>query len=75
MPNLENFSLYIYKENIDREFFKRFLKKVLSLESIRNLYIDIKSKDKYENYSREELKELFPDINIYKLYRINIPKL
>ena len=75
MPNLETFTLYIYKENIDKEFFKRFLKKVLSLESIRYLYIDIKSKDKYEKYSREELIESFPDINVNKLYRINVSKI
>ena len=75
MPNLESFLLYIYEENIERGFFKRFLKKILSLESIRNLYIEIQSKDKYENYSREELRELFPDINVNKLYRINVSKL
>ena len=86
MPNLIEFSLYYSTSvNINAELLKRFIRKILTMKFIKRININItkddpKEKDiepsikKYEKYSKNKLKKIFPDINFDNFYEINICK-
>ena len=73
MPNLINFKLICKPKDISGKFHKAFLKKILSMKYIKRIDIKI-FKYKYVNkkLSFEELMKIFPDINFYNFYEVNI---
>ena len=79
MPNLKNFGLICFSENVDLNFFKKFVKKILNLH-LMHVVFELTSftffepdKEK-EYYSFNELKEMFPKINIINCNTIHIAK-
>ena len=76
MPNLKHFILNLNIEQIDNEFYQKFIKKILSLK-LENINIIIKEKEEYEYkyYSLVELKEINPIINCINFNKIFIQKL
>ena len=81
MPNLINFSFSILygKESkyITKIFIKSFIYKIISLKSIKNIFIQIGHNrycDENHTYSKDELKNLFPKIDFNKFHKINICK-
>ena len=81
MPNLINlyFSILYGKEskNITQIYIEGFIYKIISLKSIKNIFIQIGHKsycDENHTYSKDELKKLFPKIDFNKFHKINICK-
>ena len=84
MPNLTEFYFcFLNKEKkttniINEDLFKEFVKKILSLKSIKKIFFKIREgiwgKWGKVTYSKDELKELFPDINFNKFHEIKIFK-
>ena len=81
MPNLINlyFSILYGKEskNITQIYIEGFIYKIISLKSIKNIFIQIGHKsycDENDTYSKDELKNLFPKIDFNKFHKINICK-
>ena len=69
MQNLIDFH-YSSCCTIKEKFFKMFIKKILTLKSLKNITIKI---NKSRNlYSKNDLKKLLPDINFNKFNEINI---
>ena len=67
MPNLKYFEISgMVKNNIKDIFYKNFINKVLSLKFIKKVKINLYKDDSKEYFSKKELKELLPDININK---------
>ncbi len=68
MPNLIDFRLEchnrLYKT---QDYYKVFIKKVLSLKFIKNLFFKVFCSD-YDLFSKNDIKILFPEIN-FKLYK------
>ena len=76
MPNLINFELKCkIKEEINENFYKNFIIKILSLKFIRKISISIYKNKNYKMYSKEEIIKLCPNINLDHLYNINIQHL
>ena len=72
-PNLIDFNIYCHPSGLNEDFYKKFIKKILSMKYIKRIDINILSNcDKF--YSKKELKKLFPDINFNKFYEVNIKK-
>ena len=78
MPNLTKLVIDCsIHENIDKEFYLNFIKKCLELK-LKRLYFSIKKtadESKIVPYSREELQEIYPNINYFKYKEIFIRKL
>ena len=75
MPNLQNFFLDIRLiENIDEDFFKNFIRKILHLKSMKGIKINFFSLKTFF-YSLKELIILFPDINFNRFNTVTIRKL
>ena len=79
MPNLKSLYLCCYykeEDEIKIEFYKKFIKKILSIK-LEYIHIVIKGKYLYEDktYSINELKEICNDINVLNLNKIQIQKL
>lgn len=78
MPNLTKLVIDCsIQENIDKEFYFNFIKKCLELK-LKRLYFSIKKtadESKIVPYSREELQEIYPNINYFKYKEIFIRKL
>ena len=75
MPNLRNFSLGIrLKEDIDENYFKKFIRKTLNLRFMKGIKIDFFSHNTIY-YSLKELKTLFPDVNFNRFNTVTIRKL
>ena len=76
MPNLTNFFFYIYCKNINENFFLKFIEKVLTLKSLKKIFIKINNSE-FGEYSKLDLKQFFPEkdfnkyekVEIYKLYK------
>ena len=76
MPNLKYFEISgMVKNNIKDIYYKNFINKVLSLKFIKKVKINLYKDDSKEYFSKKELKELLPDININKFFIIKIRKL
>jgi len=79
MPNLRDFKLCCIKDFCFGENkFQLYIKKLLTLKSIKNIYISLKcySYDDEIPFSRDELNKLWPDINFnrFKIIHIYIDK-
>ena len=75
MPNLIDFHFsFFIIENISENFYKKFIKKVLTLKSIKKIFIKIKENSwgKDSTYSKDALKKFFPHINFNKFHKVNI---
>ena len=72
MPNLKNF-IFKVKSEIDEETYKQLIVKLL-LSNIKNIEFKILDNDHEEEYSLEELENMFKDFNIKKFDNINITK-
>ena len=72
IPNLEKFYFIVDTKGVQEEFFLNFIKKVLSLKSIREIGINL-FEDSFSNlYKKKDLRKMFPEINLNELYiRIN----
>lgn len=78
MPNLKDLEInsYYREKLFNKDFLNEFIKNILSLEFIKKVNIELKSV--YESrvvlkeYSRNELKQMYPTININKLHEIKI---
>ena len=71
MPNLREFQLTCKSDkDIPKNFYIKFIKKILNLESIKKIKIEIPNKCIVENeiYSRKDIIEMFPEINVHKIY-------
>ena len=75
MPNLKEFYFSLSSIiDIDENFFNNFIQKVMTLSSIKKIYIEINSKSDGSLYSIDELKVLFPEIDFKKFHKIDIYK-
>jgi len=74
MPNLIEFyfsATFDKEEPLNETFYYNFMKKVITLKSIKKIFI----RTNYGSiYSKNKLKLLFPGINIYKFYEVTIYK-
>ena len=73
MPNLIEFSFYCETYNIDKDFYVKFMGKILSMKFIKKINIYINKNN--DNYTINELKQIFLDIKFNKFFVININKL
>ncbi len=75
MPNLTDFYFNFNCENINENFYIKFIKKVLTLKSLKKIFININNS--INEYLELDLKQLFPEkdfnkyekVEIYKLYK------
>ena len=76
MCNLKHFGLTCIQRNIEENFHKKFIKKLLSLR-LDSISFYIGKNQLGECYSEKELKEIYPDFNIKKFRKnkIHISKL
>ena len=74
VPNLKELSLQC-DNLIDKDFYNKFIKKILSINLNIIQLNTIKYFEKSKLYSEEELKEIYPDINISKYNKLLIKKL
>ena len=73
MPNLEDLFLTVVQENMNEEFFKKFVVKILSLPKLKKIYFSIQTDMKREiPYSEEEIKEIYPNIDFSRYDKIFI---
>ena len=75
MPNLRDFKLCCKKDFFfGMNKFQLYIKKLLTLKSIKNIYISLKyySYDDDKPFSRDELNKLWPDINFNRFKIIHI---
>ena len=82
MPNLKYFELKCYQKDINEEFINNFIKKILSIDldivklaltKDRFLLRELRY-NKYKEYSINELKEIYPNVNINKYKILSIIK-
>ena len=76
MPNLKNFKLQYVSKDINKDFYKHFIIKLLSKE-LDNIELEIyyKFEKNKEFYSFYELKEIYPKLKCYDFNNIKIDKL
>ena len=75
MPNLTDFYFNFNCENINENFYIKFIEKVLTLKSLKKIFININNS--INEYLELDLKQLFPEkdfnkyekVEIYKLYK------
>ena len=72
MPNLKNFIFKVFSQT-DEVIYKQLIEKLLS-SNIKNIEFKILDNDHEEEYSLEELENMFKDFNIKKFDNINITK-
>ena len=68
MPNLNKFYFIIDTKGVQEDFFFKFIKKVLSLKSIREIGINFFGYHFNFLYQKKELRKIFPEINLNELY-------
>lgn len=68
MCNLVNFSLTLKRANIEKDFHKEFIKKLLSLKLDSIVF---KIYNSLPDYTQEELKEIYPDYKFNRLVVIS----
>lgn len=76
VPNLKSFKLNIYVKDINEELYKNFIRKVFNLK-LEEVIIFIKnnSDSTYCFYTEDELKKIFPEINLSNIKSFGISKL
>ena len=82
MPNLKYFELKCYQKDINEEFINNFIKKILStdLDIVKlaltkdKFFLNKLRYKKYKEYSLNELKEIYPNVNINKFKILSIIK-
>ena len=63
MPKLKIFRLKCYTREVDKEFYNDFIRKLLSLK-LDQIVLLVKFKvSGLKNYSRPELKDIYPNMN------------
>ena len=80
VPNLREFELKIHSwidtikapNMIDELSYKKLIKKILSLKLIKTVHLNYDESG--EAYTRQELTEIFPEINYYRLNEVIIQK-
>ena len=77
MCNLKHFGLNCIQRNIEENFHKKFIKKLLLSLRLDSISFYIRKNQLGECYSEKELKEIYPDFNIKKFRKnkIHISKL
>ena len=68
MPNLKKFYFIADTKDVQEDFFLNFIKKVLSLKSIREIGINLFGYHFNFLYQKNELRKMFPEINLNELY-------
>lgn len=82
MPNLKYFELKCYQKDINEEFINNFIKKILSIDldidklalTKDEFFLRELGYNKYKEYSINELKEIYPNVNINKYKILSIIK-
>lgn len=82
MPNLKYFELKCYQKDINEDFINNFIKKILStdLDIVKfaltkdKFFLNELRYKKYKEYSLNELKEIYPNVNINKYKILSIIK-
>ena len=81
MPNLKNFEFHYENDDYDDKKFNNFIEKILSLKFIKTIkirfvlgYNYVYEKVKEIKYSKNDIQNLFPQINLNKLYILDITK-
>ena len=75
MPNLKIFILLCNFWNVKKEFYTQFIRKLLSLNLDKIILSFIPDLSCVKKYSRQELKEIYPNINHLNFKNISIYKL
>jgi len=73
MPNLTDFYFNFNCENINENFYIKFIKKVLTLKSLKKIFININNS--INEYLELDLKQLFPEKDFNKYEKVEIFKL
>ena len=82
MPNLKYFDLRSYQKDIKEEFFIKFIIKIFSIDlndiklilTNNHFLLDKLRYEQFEEYSINEIKKMFPNININKYNTLSIAK-
>ena len=77
MINIKSFKLICVSKDIDKDFYKKFIIKLLNmkLDYIElKIYLKFKYESNEEYYSYYELKEINPKLKCYDLNKIKIKK-
>ena len=68
MPNLKKFYFIADTKDVQEDFFLNFIKKALSLKSIREIGINFFGYHFNFLYHKSDLRKMFPEINLNELY-------
>ena len=73
MPILKKFEFHGINKDLNEDFYKKFIEKILIL-GLDYVYFAIKknSNDSNEKYKEEEIKKMFPHLKYIKLDKVNI---
>ena len=64
MPNIEALFIAAVQGNMNEEFYKQFIVKILSLPKLKYIYFSIQTDIKKDiPYSEEELRKIYPNID------------
>ena len=73
IPNLKEFNI-VTSFTKGNDFYKKFIEKILAIKFIIKINIKKNLHKNTENFSRELLSKIFPNINLNRIYEINIEK-
>ena len=73
IPNLKEFNI-VTSFTDGNDFYKKFIEKILAIKFIIKINIKKNLHKNTENFSRELLSKIFPNINLNRIYEINIEK-
>ena len=78
MPNLKKFYLRCFSKDLDEDFYMKLIRKLLALK-LDKIYLEIKNNNSNNNitkiYTIEELKLIYPEINVLNLNNCIFKKL
>ena len=75
LPSLRYFEINCIAEEIDKEFYHKFIRLILPLNLSYVNFVIRKSRDEPNDlYTEDEIKELFPDLDYVRLDKIKIRK-
>ena len=73
MPNLETLFITAVQENMNEDFYKKFVVKILSLSKLKQIYFSIQTDiQKDIPYSEEEIREIYPNVDFSRYDKIFI---